>query len=164
MMWPSGTIWQARHDVIEASEIASGARRHQPTLLIYRSIPPAHPASPSRSPMGARRDPCRSYVTQAMPRMKERHRGILEGWPLPCPPQPAGARIPAIPGIDQTNRAHRSCRQTSGGPEQTTTARADRHSEDAVPKMVDFRDPARSVMTAHKHRKRGMTPFAGRQG
>jgi len=28
---------------------------------------------------------------------------------------------------------------------------ADRYSEDAVPKMVDFRDPARSVLTAREH-------------
>jgi hypothetical protein len=42
--------------------------------------------------------------------------------------------------------------------------RADRHSEDDVPKMVDFRDPARSVLTAREHRKHGKTLFAGRQG
>ncbi len=30
-------------------------------------------------------------------------------------------------------------------------------------KMVDFRDLARSLLTAREHRKRGKTPFAGRQ-
>jgi len=40
---------------------------------------------------------------------------------------------------------------------------ADRHSEDA-PKMVDFRDPARIVLTAYEHRKRGKTPLTSPQG
>jgi len=41
--------------------------------------------------------------------------------------------------------------------------RADRHSEGAVPNIVDFRDPARGVLTAYEHRKHGKTPFAGRR-
>ncbi|MBL8651720.1 MAG: hypothetical protein JNL35_15115 [Sphingopyxis sp.] len=45
-----------------------------------------------------------------------------------------------------------------------STIRADRHSEDDVPKMVVFRDPERSVLKVCEHRKRGKPPFAGRQG
>jgi hypothetical protein len=40
---------------------------------------------------------------------------------------------------------------------------ADRHSGDGEPKMVDFRDPARSVLLAREHWKREKPPFAGRQ-
>jgi hypothetical protein len=40
----------------------------------------------------------------------------------------------------------------------------DRHSDDGEPKMVDLRDPARSVHKVREHRKRAKTPFAGRQG
>jgi len=39
----------------------------------------------------------------------------------------------------------------------------DRHSEDGEAKMVVFRDPERSVLMAHEHRKREKPPFAGGQ-
>ena len=42
--------------------------------------------------------------------------------------------------------------------------RGSRHSDDDVPKMVFSRDPERSLLTVGEHRKRGESPFAGRQG
>ncbi|MBB5719608.1 hypothetical protein FHR23_002556 [Stakelama sediminis] len=43
-------------------------------------------------------------------------------------------------------------------------ARMDRHSEDDVTKIVDFRDPARSVLSVREHWKHGKPLFAGHQG
>jgi len=43
-------------------------------------------------------------------------------------------------------------------------ARTDRHSDDDEPKMVVFRDPARSVLPVREHRKHERPTFAGRQG
>ena len=41
--------------------------------------------------------------------------------------------------------------------------RADRHLGDGGAKMVFFRDPERSVLSAREHRKREKAPFAARQ-
>ncbi|MGE4322620.1 MAG: hypothetical protein AB7E60_06265 [Sphingobium sp.] len=43
-----------------------------------------------------------------------------------------------------------------------SSVRAYRHSEAGEPKMVDFRDPERSLLMAGEQRKRDNPPFAGR--
>jgi hypothetical protein len=59
-------------------------------------------------------------------------------------------------GFDKLNPNGSSC--------PALVSRSCRNSAQAVPKMVVFRDPERSVLDVREHRKHGKATFAGQHG